>query len=99
MQLLKISNYNEFVDYMQIFQKHYKVEKLISNGHKTKTSWGMYGYCEACDNATKFMLDWNYSDKITPNFRERLICGDCGLNNRQRFVFGKSKENRKYLLI
>jgi SAM-dependent methyltransferase len=48
------------------------------------------GYCHVCAGPVRFMSDLLYSDgrevegKRIPNWRERLICEGCGLNNRVR---------------
>jgi SAM-dependent methyltransferase len=62
------------------------VEELIAEENKNQEQWYLVGYCEVCKLARKFMLDWRYSDGITPNYRERILCPVCGLNNRQRFM-------------
>lgn len=49
-------------------------------------SIGIPGICEVCGEQTTFHLDFLYSDGITPNFREGLVCPKCGLNNRQRYI-------------
>lgn len=64
----------------------YLFEKLISSENKENESWSHLGYCEVCRSAQKFWMDWRYSDGISLNFRERLVCDSCGLNNRQRFM-------------
>ena len=46
----------------------------------------MPGFCHACRRAVELAGDWSYSDGTTVNFRERLVCPSCELNNRQRFV-------------
>jgi len=46
----------------------------------------MPGFSETAGMFTKFRLDFNYSDGKKPNFRERLVCAETNLNNRQRFV-------------
>lgn len=48
------------------------------------------GYCHVCAKPVRFLSDLLYSDgreaegKHIPNWRERLICQGCGLNNRVR---------------
>jgi SAM-dependent methyltransferase len=42
------------------------------------------GMCRCCRRATTFELDLQYSDGRTPNWRERLTCRHCGMNNRMR---------------
>lgn len=56
-----------------------------------RKGWKLIGYCDPCDNESKFIVDWNYSNGIVPNYRERLVCEHCGLNNRQRFMAGYLK--------
>jgi len=52
------------------------------------------GRCTICGRNENLEADWSYSyevgGKLTPNWRERLVCPSCGLNNRMRatvFVF------------
>ena len=46
------------------------------------------GYCYVCGRPTDFLGDYNHGCKIDrariPNWRERVICRCCGLNNRRR---------------
>lgn len=57
-------------------------------GTRNKDSTYLIGFCEACERESRLLLDWEYSNGLVPNFRERLVCEYCGLNNRQRFVVG-----------
>jgi len=58
-------------------------DKVINGG-----SINISGFCQICEKQTKFLLDSLYSADGYLNFRERLICPICGLNNRQRFLLG-----------
>ena len=62
------------------------LERLICEQLVGKESWTLPGVCQACARAVAFHGDWLYSDGRTINFRERLVCPSCGLNNRQRFM-------------
>ncbi len=62
------------------------LEGLICEQLVGKESWTLPGVCQACGRAVAFHGDWLYSDGRTINFRERLVCPSCGLNNRQRFM-------------
>jgi SAM-dependent methyltransferase len=47
------------------------------------------GMCAACRRPTRLLVDRRYGARQTadgwiPNWRERLVCRHCGLNNRQR---------------
>lgn len=44
------------------------------------------GFCENCGQMVDFELDMMYSDGKMPNYRERLVCPKCKLNNRQRAI-------------
>jgi len=51
------------------------------------------GYCSYCQQSAHFLLDSidsspvPGSDLFEPNWRERLICSRCNLNNRNRFLW------------
>jgi SAM-dependent methyltransferase len=63
------------------------------------------GLCLVCERTTQFLVDWRHGAKPTPNWRERLVCSGCGLNNRQRYALqllvrvsgGLAGEGRIYL--
>jgi SAM-dependent methyltransferase len=51
------------------------------------------GTCAVCNADVEFHVDYQYclpeaDGGRTPNWRERLICPSCGLNNRQRAAVG-----------
>ena len=51
------------------------------------------GFCIVCNENIDFKYDWQYSDLQKINFRERLICPTCGLNNRQRAIANLINQN------
>ena len=51
-----------------------------------RESWTLPAFCQACRIAVEVHGDWLYSDGRAINFRERLLCPSCQLNNRQRFM-------------
>lgn len=73
-----------------------KCDKIISD----KVINGMvniHGFCQICKKQTKFYIDSLWLNNDTVNFRERMGCPNCGLNNRQRFLLEwvlKAKKNR-----
>jgi SAM-dependent methyltransferase len=69
------------------------VEQLIASQHEGDERWFELGWCDVCEKASRFECDWLYSDKKMPNFRERLACGGCELNSRQRLMIRSTKEN------
>jgi tetratricopeptide (TPR) repeat protein len=61
-------------------------------------SFTVPGFCIACNTEVEFIADYHYAivsaseGTITPNWRERLLCPKCGLNNRQRLSIHILKE-------
>lgn len=53
-----------------------------------RESFPVPGYCYACQRPSVFSVDFQDAYEVdgvlTPNWRERLICSHCGLNNRIR---------------
>src|SRR5215813_6903579 len=57
---------------------------LLQRGRK---GFGVPGWCSVCNMQVRFWVDYVYSyvthnNRPVPNWRERLICPICGLNNR-----------------
>ena len=63
-----------------------RYELLLNEGLRGRERWTVPGICLVCRQAVDFWGDWLYSEGEVVNFRERLACPNCGLNNRQRFV-------------
>src|SRR5690348_17573997 len=85
--MIKIKNSLELSDHLRLSREiRLTYEKKIADEYVNKKNWYLYGFCEVCNKETKFLVDWNYSDGVIPNFRERLVCQICDLNNRQRFM-------------
>jgi SAM-dependent methyltransferase len=64
-------------------------EKVLKNPEKTLA---LPGFSETAGAFTNFLVDLNYSNNKTPNFRERLVCPLTQLNNRQRFICSYMKK-------
>jgi GT2 family glycosyltransferase/SAM-dependent methyltransferase len=62
------------------------VERDLANRFQGQKEWHLAGYCQACRAAVQFDGDWVTSDRVTINFRERLVCPSCNLNTRQRMM-------------
>lgn len=67
-------------------QKRRDVERLLAEEHQSDEAWMHFGWCDACDRPSAFRCDWVSASPTTPNFRERLLCTECSLNCRLRFV-------------
>lgn len=87
--LTKIDSKEAFAEYKNsVVQPRLDMEEELAEiVRKTPGQFLMLpGFSETAGIFTKFRLDFNYSDGIMPNFRERLVCAITNLNNRQRFV-------------
>lgn len=51
-----------------------------------KASASVPGYCWPCQAPSQFLYDLKYSNGRDVNWRERLVCTRCGLNNRLRLT-------------
>ncbi|MCD4813425.1 class I SAM-dependent methyltransferase [bacterium] len=88
-----IRNRKEFEAYFQkVASSRMALEAQIAQSGKDRLQWLVSGYCEVCETKGLFVMDWQYSDQQTPNFRERLLCTRCKMNNRQRFALRFLKE-------
>ena len=69
--------------------------RITSNGSRFEsqlatagTPFTFEGYCYVCRSHTQFDVDYRYAYMVdailTPNWREQLLCRQCGLNNRMR---------------
>ena len=68
-----------------------KRESLIIAQHGLAEHYRLPGYCRVCEREVDFRVDRQCGavDVLggwRPNWRERLVCPCCGLNNRQRMM-------------
>lgn len=66
------------------------VEASLLKG--SQDSFTVEGYCSCCDAQLSLLVDMDSGGSLqnetwTPNWRERLECSSCGMNNRQRLMF------------
>jgi SAM-dependent methyltransferase len=61
-------------------------EEVLCRMLEGAEQWTIPGFCQVCGTGAGFLGDWQSSDGKTANFRERLVCPSCQLNNRQRFM-------------
>ncbi|GEM_PF-2811237 len=88
MKTIKIRNMVEYsLLWRSCSRERILAEKAISQIIRKRESGYIFGWCQVCNRPSKFLLDWKYSYSSTPNFRERLVCESCGLNNRQRYTY------------
>lgn len=66
-------------------------ERLIIHAHGDEEVYSLPGYCRVCERNVNFLVDrqcgaLEINGVWLPNWRERLVCPHCGLNNRQRMM-------------
>jgi len=93
LNIKNISSFEEFVDYEKSMRKNYKErqEFELSLIPKETENFNYKGYCIVCEDIVPFHVDfwnaYNIDGKKIPNWRERLVCPACGLNNRMRLSY------------
>lgn len=92
MNVTNIENISEYIEYSESMQSEYKKRRDIETALLTNNdSFCTKGYCFICSKNLSFHTDFLYSEpndivnnKRVPNWRERVICSGCKLNNRVR---------------
>ena len=72
-------------------------EETIARVQGRKENYHLPGYCRVCGQDVKFLVDRQcgaveIQGVWLPNWRERLVCPVCSLNNRQRAMAYATKE-------
>jgi SAM-dependent methyltransferase len=71
------------------FQERYALQLHIAKAHRNDRTFLLAGFCRLCNRSVDFLVDRKHGAQMhdgvwIPNWRERLVCPHCGLNNRQR---------------
>lgn len=97
----EVRNQEQFHDaYMQLIT-YWNFERCIGEMYENtgKESFYYYGKCAVCNSPQPFLVDYQAAEtengRRKPNWRERLICPNCGCNSRQRFIIDKIFSNYK----
>lgn len=94
LESLQVFSYQEYKSSESIASQIYlsiqNTQKKLLQEAKDKNSFNFQGYCKICNIFTEFLVDYRYSQQTqeikVPNWRERLLCPTCHLNNRMRSV-------------
>jgi 2-polyprenyl-3-methyl-5-hydroxy-6-metoxy-1,4-benzoquinol methylase len=97
---LKTISFNSFEVYKNYCSRHYKelTEREIQENSLLKGDEEFYvnGFCYSCGQYVDFKVDYNFSyisnNQRVLNWRERLVCPSCGMNNRVRAAIHFLKE-------
>ena len=71
--------------------RYWHFERCLCELHAytKKESFFYYGNCEVCNSPQPFIADYRFAEEENGvkkiNWRERLVCPNCGCNSRQRY--------------
>lgn len=93
LKITKISSLDEYKIYQkntsQTSNERVKFENNLMNLEQKPFYYK--GICVVCNSLSEFYVDyWNAyrtAAGLIPNWRERLVCNKCGLNNRMRLTY------------
>ena len=85
----ELASYDDYVRYLGGSEgerlQHARFETDCTQDTET---FYLSGYCDPCERIVDFLVDFQYlppaAGRSAPNWRERLVCPVCGLNNRVR---------------
>ena len=86
----EIFSYNAYISHQKENEKRVKEWHQYENKllDATLKEFTFRGFCYVCKDFQDFFVDYNYCHSINniklPNWRERLVCPCCHLNNRMR---------------
>ena len=91
------TDFQTFLENNPDIREHVQFEAAIMSRRMDEQSFLLDGYCKVCDTPTLFLVDRLFGAQETlqgwmPNWRERLACTRCQLNNRQRAILHAIKE-------
>ena len=78
------AQYEKIVDTREMQRISQICEQLSFNMTQTNEEKNtLNGNCLVCNKTVDFAFDWMHAHEGKINFRERLVCPNCNLNNRQ----------------
>jgi SAM-dependent methyltransferase len=87
---ITLKSYSEYLlaekEYSSLFAARRLIEAELQEPLTNLQSAVQPGYCWVCRSIKEFKIDLLYSDSENVNWRERLTCPTCGLNNRMRLI-------------
>lgn len=96
LEVQRVASFQEYRDFSatmaEAYQRRSELERSLISG----SNFTVEGYCYPCRSWVNLSVDFLYAEEIggerVPNWRERLVCPDCGLNNRMRAVIQLAEE-------
>lgn len=103
-----ICNPGDFKEVFEGWLEYWKFERCLAEMHAYtgKEMFYYYGTCAVCNSPQPLIVDYQYAEEENgrkkPNWRERLVCPNCGCSSRERFfirkIFDSYKAGQKALL-
>lgn len=89
LEVRKVSSYEEFEQHSKERRNDFlRIDQTEERLTVEQDQFRVPGYCYVCQEHTEFLVDFNHCGhrhgRPVPNWRERLVCPTCGLNNRLR---------------
>jgi GT2 family glycosyltransferase len=95
-----VKNRKVFEQFLQsdMVKKIQDIEKQLLVNTTNSESFSVEGFCVPCDKKVSFLVDiksggQRHESGWTPNWRERLECPLCTMNNRQRLIASLIKQS------
>jgi SAM-dependent methyltransferase len=100
LDIIRLKNQREFEDYLlnsPVHAERLRFEKSLMESWQELDSYELEGFCIACESKSHLLVDKLYGSQQLecgwlPNWRERLVCPSCELNNRQRAMIHVLKQ-------
>lgn len=94
MEVRELYRREALLDYLENdpgVREQFAFEAAVAARHAAEETFVLDGWCRVCASPAGFSVDRQFGARETaagwvPNWRERLTCDRCGLNNRQRAV-------------
>ena len=88
--IISFKSYEDYNNYCSsdLFHSEISKRKVEADNSSETYNFDMPGFCWVCNSKSEFGVDSKYHkgtpEKIVINWKERLVCKSCGLNNRKR---------------
>lgn len=89
LELTRIPTFQDYLTYSRSMQDELARRRAEERAlFQDQKPFCVPGYCYVCQKPTEFLVDFQHAydvdGALTPNWRERLVCPSCQLNNRIR---------------
>jgi ubiquinone/menaquinone biosynthesis C-methylase UbiE len=108
LQVVRVDGFEAYERHLAAAAVSHELRRKYEESLIDGSEFTVPGHCHPCGRPVDFEVDLSYGFEVdgeqVPNWRERLICPHCGLNNRMRAavhlaqsILGVGREDRIYL--